>query len=201
MNILNVFLNPAAAFWTMVTAIIAFVASWIALVQLKHLTKTSKGDFLHKLKTDVFTKDSEELTYFIEYDLLDFVELDGNTAVFKTKKDKHKLVNNPAKVYTTTEVDRLLLGHFEDIGILEGKGLIDIDSVYEEFSEYLERTWENEAVKKYIKKTVGGDYNDTYSKFDYIYQKCVSYGKAKRGKQKMFLWNTRWWIKENILKV
>lgn len=70
--------------------------------------------------------------------------------IFELKKNKHKLIEKPLHKYTTTEVDRLILGHLDDLGVFEKKGIIDIDTVYEEFSEYIENIWKNPAIATYI---------------------------------------------------
>jgi hypothetical protein len=48
------------------------------------------------------------------------------------------------------ELDDFLLGHFEDIGLFEEKGLIDTEMVYEEFSYYIFEVFENPEIKKYL---------------------------------------------------
>lgn len=214
MNVLYLFLISDVGFWTVFGAISTFLAAlgtitavYVTRRQLRGLSETSKADFLHRLKSDFFTADSEEILFLIEHNLLEFMILetkdpnDEEMAIFKPKKDKHKLMKSPKHNYTTTEVDRLILGNLEDVGIFEKKKLIDIDSVYEEFSEYIERAWSNEAIRRYVKWTIDEDYDDTYSNFRYIYEKCVSYGKVKRLGKNVLLWKIKFWIKENVLRI
>ena len=85
--------------------------------------------------------------------------------------------------YSEYEIDDLVLGHFEDIGIFEQKRLIDMEMVYEEFSYYIIVVYENGAIKKYIESLRKKD-ADIYANFEYIYNKCKSFDEAKERKMK-----------------
>lgn len=155
----------------MVTAVMAGLTALIAWRQLTNLSQTGKAEFWHKFKTDFFTKESVTLISLIEYDLLIFHDTEIPT--FSVKKN-NIIPNNIT--YTTTELDHLLLGHFEDLGLFEKKSIVSMDMIYETFSEYIERAWKNDAIQKYITVTANGNYADTYSNFRYIYEKCIIYG-------------------------
>jgi hypothetical protein len=92
-------------------------------------------------------------------------------------------VNGEGSKVDVYEVDDFL-GHFEDLGVLNEQTLIGLLMIYELFDYYIETCWENKEIQKYIKQQrseiEGGV--DIYDKFEYIYNKCRSYGAKKKGK-------------------
>ncbi|MGA2467295.1 MAG: hypothetical protein ABSH06_23465 [Thermodesulfobacteriota bacterium] len=151
---------------------ITTVVALIAYFQLSSIAKTTKADFIHKLKNDFFVEPTRILIDHIVEDRLLHREIsDRNprtdasvsssdrkmgyfvvdeTAILTNFPEmlKNKLMEK--RYYLEVEIDDFLLGHFEDIGLFEEKGLIDTDMAYEEFSYYIWNTFENEEIKKYI---------------------------------------------------
>ena len=85
------------------------------------------------------------------------------------------------KYYSVWEVDDLLLGLFENIGMLEQRGIVDFQSVYDVFGWYIETAWKDEHIKEYIKYQRDEEKADRidqafYSKFQHIATKCLEYG-------------------------
>jgi hypothetical protein len=56
------------------------------------------------------------------------------------------------RVYSTCEIDDLVLGRLEDLGALEAdeRNLISFDLIYDFFSWYIRRTWGNEEIRRYV---------------------------------------------------
>ncbi|HVA96036.1 MAG TPA: hypothetical protein VND99_00110 [Candidatus Acidoferrales bacterium] len=180
-TIFNWFTKPDVNFWTMIIGIFT-AALWItAKHQLKALSKTSRADFIHRFKNDFFTHATRQIIKLIDQNKLKF---DSKTGDF----------NNDISSY---DVDDLILGHFEDLGIFEKKGYIDIEEIYELFDYYIENTWENSAIQEYLEKLSNG--SDIYDNFKYLYYKCKSYGEAKMNREFIFLWRIKWKLKEFCL--
>jgi hypothetical protein len=81
-------------------------------------------------------------------------------------------------------LDDVLFGHIDDLGTFEKRGVLDISFIYKFFDYYVEVIWENKEIRKYIEWQRSGDESDSdvYDNFEYIYNKCKSYGEAKRKK-------------------
>lgn len=168
------------AFWTFVIAFFTLGIWWTAWRQLKKLNKTTSAEFLvGKLKEHFFTAENRKFYELIDNKLLQFVD----TGHFINCK------NN--ELISTYEIDDFLLGHFEEIGLLEQRGIIDIEMVYEFFGYYIETSWEDSEIQKYI-KSIRHESIDFYDKFEDIYKKSKSYGDAKRLNKNLALWKLRW---------
>jgi len=170
---------------------VVLLAVWIAWKELDEIKNTNSADFIHRLKkNDFFNEKTRNLITIIDLDALKFVEND-NMQYFEIIEEKLKdfpgeIVNQltQKKFYTIYEIDDLLLGHFEDIGLLEQKGILDTEMVYEEFSWYIETVYENCEIKKYIEWSRKDKEDEgIYDKLEYIYYKCKSFGKCKREKK------------------
>jgi hypothetical protein len=163
----------------MILAILTLLLFVIAWWQLGKISKTSSADFIHKFKIDFFTEDTRKLIMLVDKKCLIFkndfipyfeVRIDRfpdeikSVEVIKSATDK--------KIYTGYEVDDFLLGHFEDLGILRSKGIIDIDMIYESFDWYIEKAWENEEIQKYIEVLKKEEGSDIYENFRDIYNAC-----------------------------
>jgi hypothetical protein len=102
------------------------------------------------------------------------------------------------KYYSEYEVDDLLLGHFDDLGLFERKRFIKIDMVYEMFSWYIERVRDNREIDRYIESQRNDpehpEDKDIYDNFDYIYKKCKSFGQAKINKKSIWFLKIKWWL-------
>ena len=176
---------------------------YIAWKELDSISKTSNAEFLIKFKDAFFTKETRNLIHLIDNDYLEFVNTEElGKAFFKIKEEMidestlDKEIKDELKkkmAYSTYQMDDFILGHFEDLGIFEQKGSLDIEMVYEEFSWYLITVWENCAIKKYIQKQ-REESEDIYDKFEYIKDKCESFEKAKVNKKSISLWKIKYWI-------
>ena len=188
---------------------------WVAWEELSKLSRTTSADFIHKLNNDFFTRETRTLVSLIECEALEFIEppcscSTGNDTesnddciahpYFTVNSDiieKTELPDEPKRrlcrrmFYTGWDVDDILLGHFENIGMLEQRGIVDFQMVYDVFSWYLETAWDNEHIKNYIRNERKGSEDDPidtliYSKFQYIVVKCTEYDGFKN-------WYSKWW--------
>ncbi len=192
---------------SVLAALFAAFLVWVAWVQLNKLSKTSSADFIHKLNTDFFTPEARTLMSLITCGALEF-KSEGRTSCWfritnfiepssnieaqpyfevnlnklnKTKLPKEiKKRLRKWKYYSAWEVDDFLLGHFEDVGRLEQRGIVDFQMVYDVFSWYLKTAWEYDPIKEYIRSQRDGKKDariDTiiYNQFQYIVTKCIEY--------------------------
>ncbi len=85
---------------------------------------------------------------------------------------KNNLLKKPA--YSTADVDDFLLGPLEDMAVLEGD-VLSFDMIYDSFSWYILRSWENEEIQKYFtnarRERKGG--SDLYEGLQRVAAKCA----------------------------
>lgn len=176
--------------WTAIfTAALAIIALW----QLRKINRTSSGDFLLKLKTDLFNDKTTLLTQLIDYNSLKFVRpLDDGIPYFEIVLDSitNEKINNEivrkiaeirggSYIVDAFEVDESLLGHIEDLGILAENNILDISMIYEEFSWYIETCLQYSHIKDYIDHQRKKEGWDIYDKAEYIFDKCKKFGQKK----------------------
>ena len=180
-----------SGFWVMVTGLITGVGTLFlfltALIQLNSLSKTSKAEFIHKFKNDFFNDKTNRI----------FTAIDEGRIKFVNSRVPHFKIHRQESTINTHVIDNLLLGHLEDLGVFEKKGVVDIDMIYELFDYYIEVCWENEEIKNYINYQGDGD---IYENFFYIYEKCKSLGIAKKFGVPILAWKIFWSLKRNLLK-
>lgn len=161
------------AIWTFFLAIVAYL-------QFRKANHISSADFIHRLKTDFFGKETRELFFLFEKDYLRYEEETETFEVVRIDEKTKSELGITRKFFTIYEVDDFLLGDIYDLGLFEQKRIVDIDMVYEEFGYYVATVWENKAVRYYI-ETQRRDpkHRDVYNKLDYIGLKCELYAAAK----------------------
>jgi hypothetical protein len=177
-------------FWTAFTGIATLLLCWVAYYQLNESNSAARDQnkiaaetFLHNLKTDFFTPEARDLLILLEMNALKFrvvAEDSGQTKetdllIFekeippKFKKYADSIL--PAKsFFSSNEIDDHLLNHFEDLGILFRKHLIDSFDIYEYFSYYIITCHEDSAITHYISwlRRENQD-KDIYENFDLVY--------------------------------
>ncbi len=192
---------------SVLAAFFAAFLVWVAWEELGKISKTSSADFIHRVDNDFFTHETRILVSLIDCGALEFndkAESSDDIEVrpyFEINQDKLKKSKLPEEViqrlsekkyYSTWEIDDLLLGHFENIGMLEQKRVVNFQMVYDVFSWYLETIWKDDHIKKYITYCRNGEKAsriDTvfYNQFQYIVTKCLEYDALHSG---LCLW---WW--------
>lgn len=154
---------------TIFAAMFTALLVWVASGQLGKLNKTSSADFIHKLDNDFFTTETRTLVALIDCEALEFIDPTSDESqsieeieswpyfeVNQNELGKTKLpdeiINSLSnkKYYSTWEIDDLLLGLCENIGMLEQRGVVTFQMVYDVFGYYLELIWKYDHVTDYI---------------------------------------------------
>lgn len=99
--------------------------------------------------------------FYINMDILNQLEID--------KETKTSLENKG--VYTAFEIDDLLLGRLEDIGMFEKQGFLNINDVRNHFAWYIDIAWGSKDIQKYIASQRSLYGKSVYDKFKYIHEK------------------------------
>ena len=170
-------LNDPAVFWAMATSVFTLALVGVALKELGGLARTSRADFIFRLKNDFFTEDARRLLFLLEEDLLQFE--DGEIPYFTIRKvndpslrDRFEELGVKGSTVSTYIVDDVLLGPLEDVAMfLKGK-LITKRQAYDMFYTYVKSCSENAEIRKYIQSTrrepcdsdIYGDFDDLYKR-------------------------------------
>ncbi|MDP4267817.1 MAG: hypothetical protein Q8880_10350 [Bacteroidota bacterium] len=177
--------------WTLVTAVATIGIGVIAYIQLEKYNNTAIADFALKFKNDFYNNcKTKDLLMLFEFNLLKFCQdkKEDNDKLTHDyfdviendlKKYKHieNLLNEKRKNYNSDEIDDNILGHYEDLGLFLKKGIISIDFIYIGFDYHIEKIYENDAIKDYIKeiRTQDIENEDIYAEFDYLYKRIQEY--------------------------
>jgi hypothetical protein len=197
------------ALWTFGLVIATLLLWLVARNQLRGISKTTKAEFIKKFSTDFFGDVTREIIMLLDYHGLYYQEkiikynqpLDPKIfsyfSIDKTIVDQFELSSDIKKrlcdkaIYTSYEIDDYLLGFFEDIGLFEKKGFLNIHDVYNYFGWYISVAWENDEIRKYISRQRELDDDDLYENYEYIYHKCSSYEEYLSKHKCMFWWNIK----------
>lgn len=160
--------SEVIAEWTTAAATVGLVA--LASVQLRALVKTSNADFIHKLNGDFFTPESRVLRKL----------LDDPALTFRAEADKGQFLLAGEIKFTDHDLDDLVLGPLESIGIFHKAGAIDLTETYEMFGWYALRVWEKEVVQQYVRwLRARDDGADLYDHLQKLHDECEAYHRAK----------------------
>jgi hypothetical protein len=180
--------NPEA-FWAMATAIATVGLIAVANYQLRDLAKTSKSDFLYKLKKDFFTPEARRLVFLAENDLLKFKP--GRIPYFEIATPDAETAKRMEDLGITTSslstglVDDAVLGPLEDVGVLLERNLVSLDEAYEQFDSFVQICVENEAIAQYLACCrEDEDDDDVYDHLQNLYEKLNVRGKSIRAEKR-----------------
>jgi len=187
----------SGVFGSILGAVLAAFLVWVAWKQLGNIGKTSSADFVHRIDNDFFTGETRRLLSLVDCGALEFrqngavesSEEVGSQPYFEVNQNTLDKTNLPddlkqwlakKRYYSAWEVDDLLLGHFDNLGMLEQRGIVDFQLVYDEFSWYIETAWKDEHIREYIKYLRADDKSNRidvafFSQFQYIAIKCLEY--------------------------
>jgi hypothetical protein len=171
------------------TAALVIIAFW----QLRKINRTSSGDFLLKLKNDLFNDKTTLLIQLIDYNSLQFIRPENEEIPYfeivldfiTDDKIKNEIIRKIGKlrdgsyIIDAFEIDEYLLGHIEDLGILAENKILNISMIYEEFSWYIETCLGNSHIQDYIDHQKKKEGWDIYDKAEYILNKCKKFGEKK----------------------
>lgn len=182
-----------AVFWAMATAVATIALIVVAYSQLRSLARTSRSDFLYRLKRDFFTQDARRLIFLAEHDLIKFhasdipyFEIIGREAPGVADRMKELgIVGDSISVYL---VDDALLGPIEDLGVLEKLGLVTLEEVYEVFVTYVEICAEAKPLNEYLEWSRSNpEDEDVYDNLFGLYNKLKREGPRIRKKKRLSL--------------
>jgi hypothetical protein len=87
-----------------------------------------------------------------------------------------KNIARKKRVYSTYDIDDLVLGPLEDLGSLEAdeRKLLSFDLIYDFFSWYIGRTWGNEEIRRYVHgaRTEREEAGDLYEHLQSLAERC-----------------------------
>jgi len=176
------------SFWTFCLVVATLLLYMVARNQLSGISSTTKADFVKQFNLDFFVEPTRNLIMLIDFKALIYQEkqvmVNGTEFCYQyfivdetisnqfIVSDSIRASLRDKPVYTSYEIDDLLLGRFEDIGLFVKRGFLNINDVVNHFSWYISLTWENNEIQKYIKsqRDLYGD--KIYNKFEYIYKRC-----------------------------
>ncbi len=181
---------------TFVLALVTFFLFRVAREQLTDLAKTSaleertnKADFIFRLGRTFFTLEARQLIFLIEEELITYEE--AAIPYFRI----HKMEDADVKprlaelrishpTVSTYEVDDILLGPLEDVGIFKEAGLISLDDAYEEFDYYIRLCVDNDQIRRYIDDArTEPDDSDVYENLLELAEELKAHGKNKRAEK------------------
>lgn len=176
------------SFWTFCLVVATIFLYFVAKLQLTGINKTTKADFIKRFNCEFFVEsvrnivmllDTGAFRYCSKYIKVDedqqsypYFEIIPHVLDQMVMSDDIKTILVNKRFYTAYELDDSLLGRFEDIGLFEKQGLLNTHDVYNHFFWYIDITWNNSEITKYIQsqREIYGD--AIYSHFEYIYKKC-----------------------------
>jgi hypothetical protein len=178
-------LQEPATFWAMATVVATFGLIAVAYYQLRDLAKTSKSDFLYKLKKDFFTPQARRLVFLAENEFLRFKR--GEIPYFEIVKPDEESARRMKELQITETsvetgvVDDVLLGPLEDVGVLLDRNLVSLDEAYEQFDSFVQICVENEAIAEYLAWCRANEEDDDVSDHvQSLYEKLIARGAGIR---------------------
>ncbi len=178
----------------LITAVVTLILIFVGLQQVHQLANISNADFMLRRADNFFQPETRKLIQLIEDAYLRFEERnpfrDSYFVPDEAKITSSGLHNDlkqnllAKRAYSTYEIDDLVLGPLEDLGALEAdrRGLISFDLIYDFFSWYICRIWENEEIKRYVngaRKERRGAV-DLYCRLQSLAERCIQRESAER---------------------
>ena len=149
-------LSDPAIFWVMVGAVTTIILVVVAYWQLESLARTSRSDFLYRIKSDFFNDDARRLIFLAENKLLKF-HSEGAIPFFEIvgrevpgNADRIRELGIEGDSVSMYLIDDKLFGPMEDIGVLEKLRLVTLEEVYEVFVTYINICVESPGLKEYL---------------------------------------------------
>jgi hypothetical protein len=169
--------NDPAVFWAMATFVLTAALVFVAWWELRDLARTSRADFIFRLKKDFFTEDARQLLFLVDEDLLQFEDCEIPYFTVRNANEpglhgRFEELGVKGSTVSTYVVDDVLLGPFEDVGVFLTGKLITEKHAYEMFYTYLKSCSENAEIRKYIQSTRREpEDSDIYGGFDDLYKR------------------------------
>ena len=153
----------------------------VAWIQLQSIKATSRADFIHKLNGDFFNADMRRIMQ----------SLQDRRAVFDENGGKPRYIEDAETLFTSYELDDLLLGPLENVAIFERIGAVKLDAVYDVFGYYILVVWEHPEVQRYIEWQRQQPCSwDVYERLENLHLKSDAYRVAKEQRDKTWVCET-----------
>jgi hypothetical protein len=180
----------------LITAVVTFALIWLGIEQLQGLgetarkqaetaaaeARTSDADFILRRADQFFRSETRTLFHLIEDAYLLFEEKRPlREAYFELDKEKIAGLQDEIKkvfltkaIYSTYEIDDIILGPLEDLATLEVNHIISFEMIYEFFGWYICRTWENREIQRYVHaaRTEREGAGDLYEGLQSLAERC-----------------------------
>jgi hypothetical protein len=164
--------SDPAIFWAMATFVFTAAIAFVAWKELGDLARTSRADFIFRLKNSFFTEDARRLLFLVEEKLLQFE--DSEIPYFTIRnvndpilRDRFEELGIKGPTVSTYAVVDVLLGPLEDVAMFLKEKLITKKHAYDMFDTYVALCADNTEIRKYIESTRRKPGNsDIYSAFD-----------------------------------
>jgi hypothetical protein len=173
--------SDPAIFWAMATFMVTLALVVVAWIELGDLARTSRADFIFRLKNDFFTDAARGLLLLVEENLLQFE--DAAVPYFTVRgtddpdlSDRFKELKLTGPTVSTYFVDDVLLGPFEDIDLFLAEKLITVKHAHGMFYTYVAMCKENGEIQKYVQAIRREPGNSgIYSGFDDLYRRLRAF--------------------------
>jgi hypothetical protein len=167
----------------LVAAIATLALIRVRIEQTRGLARTANADFILRRVDQFFRPETRTLLHLIEDDYLLFQEQKPfQNSYFMVDETRVSGLRNHIKIKllekstcSTYETDDMVLGPWEDLGSLEEEGLISFDLIYDIFSWYICRAWQNQKIRRYIDgaRAEREEGKDPYNKLQSLAERCL----------------------------
>jgi len=179
------------SFWTFCLVIATLLLYLVARYQLSGIKKTTNADFIKQYNNDFFVESTRNIIMLLDYNALRYheknVTLEDNSVsqygyfiIDNNILNQLELSNDvlnaliEKRVYSCFEIDDLLLGKLEDIGLFLKQGFLNKKHVFNHFAWYIGVAWENPEIQKYIKAQRALYSEMIYRHFEYAFKHALA---------------------------
>ena len=175
MTILCIHFNWAN-FWAFITAMATVSIAVIAWNELSKNRKIKSAEFINEFTATFFSPKTSELLMLFEFGLIEFISkntgenklknLPEYFSYFKVRMEGYKrrgdipgYLLDYTDIYAAYEIEDLLLGHFEDMGLFIDNKVMTKNFIFDVFGFYIVKTGQNKQIQNYICR-MRREYND-----------------------------------------
>jgi hypothetical protein len=184
----------------MMLCVFTLILFIVGIQELKEIRTNRNAEFINSFSKDFFTPQCRELIMLFENDLIEWKvslpkihpqSIDSNEInlndlgcfVVKYKQNpriKQILLDSNKIIYTSYEIDDILLNKLDIIGGYELSGIIKVEDVSRTFGFYFYVIWQNREIRNYL-TWMESKYpnNDFFINLSNVYNKIVEYDKKK----------------------
>lgn len=181
--------------WAVFNTTATFILLTFTLLQVRQVSRTTKGEVLQKFSENFFKPETRELLMLFEYGLIKFKEnninvdtvmgLPQNFGCFVRANSYPPTLNSflldtTKTIFSSYEIDDYVLGHLENLGMYLKMEMVDIEEIYLNYGWYIMLFWEDPEMEKYIlwcKKIYKGSASAHYVYSEYLYRQIKRFEK------------------------